>query len=146
MVGDLGRDRGRLRSVAGSPLVHHYAIWDDDDDSWFTDGPVVLDFGSGRFELAAFKLHVCVSWDSIDLDDAIEWIPGSTFRLSWRRDPFGALLEGAISSVVGVEYRGDLNGFGFGSADAYFEFFNALDELGLRRAPDDDPEIRHVAL
>jgi hypothetical protein len=145
-IEDLGHDRERLRSLAGATLVHHHAMWDDEDDTWFTDGPFVLDFGSCRLELAAFKLHLCVSWDSIDLEDAVDWYGAPLSHVSWHRDPFGTLLDSAVSGVVAVEYRGGLNGFGFAGSAAYFELFNALDELGLRRDQHDYPEVRRTAL
>ena len=36
-------------------------------------------------------VHLCISWNSIDLDRDIEWTPGSTFELEWRRDALAAV-------------------------------------------------------
>ncbi len=37
-------------------------MWDAAEDVWFTDGPLVLEFDSHQFEIAAFKVHICLSW------------------------------------------------------------------------------------
>ena len=71
----------RLRALRGQRLQRSFAVWERGLrarlsrhrlDAWFTDAPVILDFGVTRLELAAFKTHLCVSWDLIDVAAPIE--------------------------------------------------------------------------
>jgi hypothetical protein len=138
-------DRSRLRGLAGQRLVRHWAMWDG--EAWFPDGPVVLEFEAARLELAAFKLHVCLSWGSIDVAQDLDWF-GTGLRLEWRAEvlqPLAALRD-PLTDVLAVEYRGGLNGLAFRTADGYAELFNALDELGVATAPGPDPEVRRCPL
>jgi hypothetical protein len=146
-VDELGPHRDRLRSLVGRTLRGSVAMWDAGDDEWFTDGPLILQFDEVRLEVAAFKLHLCVSWNAIDVERDIEWCPGSTFELEWRRDALAAIeaLRGqAVGALSLVEYRGGLNGLGLRAGDGYAEVFNALDELGLRDRVAHDPEVTRV--
>jgi hypothetical protein len=129
------RDRERLRGLVGQRLVRHWAMWEG--DTWFTDGPVILEFEQARLELAAFKLHLCLSWDSIDVGQELDWF-GTDLQLEWRADALQPLaaLRGPLQQVLAVR---DLGGLAFQTDDAYAELFNALDELGLATEP--DPEV-----
>jgi len=124
-------------------------MWEIADDYWFTDGPLILQFDDISLEVAAFKLHVCVSWNSIDVDREIEWLPGSTFRLAWREGALAALdaLRGRpVEDIRLVEHRGGFNGLGFRAGDAYAEVFNAFDELGLQDTIEHDAEVTRTAV
>jgi hypothetical protein len=143
-VGELSDHRERLRSLVGRTFTGSVAMWDTADDEWFIDGPLILRFEEVRLELAAFKIHMCVSWNSIDLDREIEWSPGSTFELAWREGALPALeaLRGrSVDEVSVVEYRGGFNGLAFRAGDAYAEVYNALDELGLKDTIEPDAEV-----
>lgn len=134
------RDRERLRGLAGQRLVRHWAMWES--DAWFPDGPVVLEFEEARLELAAFKLHICLSWDTIDVEQDLDWF-GTDLQLEWRADalePLAALRD-PLQDALAIEYRGSLNGLAFQTDHAYAELFNALDELGVASAPGPDPEV-----
>ncbi len=124
-------------------------MWESVDDDWFVDGPLILEFDEIRLEVAAFKVHLCISWNSIDVARDIEWVPGSTFQLSWREGALAALepLRGRpVDELSLLAYRGGLSGLAFRAGDAYAEIFNALDELGLRDTVAEDPEIVRTSL
>jgi hypothetical protein len=148
-IAELSGQRDRLRSLVGTTFDGPLAMWDTDDDEWFTDGPLILRFPHARLELAAFQVHMCVSWDSIDVEDPIEWIPGSTFQLAWRDgrpEPLEALRGRPLDELVLLEYRGAFHGLGLRAGDRYAEVFNAFDELGVSDAVDDDPELIRTPL
>jgi hypothetical protein len=123
-------------------------MWETDENAWFRDGPLILEFQDGRLELAAFKFHICLSWATIDVQDDVIWFEGSSFHLAWRAcalDPLNALRD-PIDEVLAVEYRGGLNGLAFRAGDSYAEVFNALDELGLADTAEADPEVSRVPI
>jgi hypothetical protein len=148
-LGDLpDDDRRQLRALRGQRLIRSWAMWDADEDAWFPDGPVILELEDRRLELAAFKLHICLSWSTIDVQQDVIWCEGSTFQLGWREgalDPLNALRD-PLDDVLAVEYRGALNGFAFRAGGAYAEVFNALDELGVADAPGGDPDVSRVPI
>ena len=149
----------RLRALRGQRLERSFAVWERGLrstltarlprhrlDAWFTDAPVILDFGVTRLELAAFKTHLCVSWDLIDVADPIDW---ADFRLEWREDPLRELarLRGhTIDTIRVIEYQGALNGLQFCSGPVCAELFNALDELGISDGSEPEPGARRVEL
>jgi hypothetical protein len=148
----------RLRALRGRRLRRSFAVWERERwsawrarlsrhrlDAWFCDGPVILDFGVTRLELAGFKFHLCVSWDLIDVAEPIEW----DGRLEWREDALHELAQlrnRTIDTIRVVEYQGLLNGLQFCSGSDCVELFNALDELGITDAPEPDPDTVRVEL
>jgi hypothetical protein len=148
----------RLRALRGQRLRRSFAVWERGRwsalraqvprhrlDAWFCDGPVILDFGVTRLELAAFKFHLCVSWNLIDVAEPIEWSRG----LEWREDALrelARLRNRTIDTIRIVEYQGMLNGLQFCSGSECVELFNALDELGITDAPDKDPNTVRIEL
>ena len=151
----LDENGDRLRALRGQRLRRSFAVWlggvmpalqarlrRQRSYAWFTDAPVILDFGVARLELAAFKDHICVSWDLIDVTEPIDWY-GGDLRLDWRENALGELvaLRGCtIDAIRIVEYRGMLNGIQFCSGERCAELFNALDELGITDAPESEAE------
>ena len=133
---DLSADeRYRLQRLVGRELVASWAAWDLGDDTWFVDAPVVLDFGD-RLEVAAFKTHLCLSWDAIDVSEPLDWY-GTPFELRWRRDPLpavNALLDRTVTAVALLQERDAVHGLALTAGKAYLELYNALDELGASNA------------
>jgi len=120
-----------------------WLAWDLDEDAWFTDCPVLLDFAGERLEVNHWKLsELSLTWDSIDPGAPIHW-PGSEdthrFHLAWRREPLPGLAElrdQRLDAVELLEWAGhDLaNGtvaMGFRFEAAYLTIYNALDENGI---------------
>jgi hypothetical protein len=145
----------RLRALRGQRLRRSYAIWERGRwspwrpwwpghhwDAWFCDGPVILDFGVTRVELAGFKFNLCVSWDLIDVAEPIEW---DDLRLEWREDALSELArlrDRTIDTVRIVDHQvWGVSGLQFCSGRECVELFNALDELGITDAPEPDPDI-----
>jgi hypothetical protein len=143
----------RLHALRGERLRRSFAVWERGMwaalraglprhrlDAWFCDAPVILDFGVTRLELAGFKFHLCVSWDLIDVTEAIDW---GDLRLEWREDPLrelARLRERTIDMVRVVEYQGALSGLQFCSGTECVELYNALDELGITDAPESNAD------
>jgi hypothetical protein len=153
----LDENGDRLRALRGERLRRSFAVWEGGVRSallarlrrqrlhaWFRDAPVILDFGVTRLELAAFKFHLCVSWDLIDVAEPIDW---GDIRLEWREDPLdelAALRDRIIDAIRLVEYQGMLNGVQFCAGRGCAELFNALDELGITDAPRADGETARL--
>ncbi|MEU5025713.1 hypothetical protein [Streptomyces milbemycinicus] len=131
----------RLRALAGRALTRLWVVWDLEDDEWFPDCPVLLDFGGEQVEINHWKLdELSLTWNSIDPRRPAEW-PG--FALQWRDNAIpeaAPLLDHPLQNVELLEWTGP--DAAQGTVDVSFVFpegritvSNALDENGLSFAP-----------
>ncbi|RLP85846.1 MULTISPECIES: hypothetical protein [unclassified Micromonospora] len=133
----------RLGGLVGLALQHAWLVWDLDHDEWFTDAPVLLDFGAEQVEIDHQKFDdLSVTWNTINPSRAIE---DPYFHLAWRPEPLPDLVDlpgRTLRHVELLEWIGgetDLaNGsvaVGFDFATAWLTVFNALDENGFEHQP-----------
>ncbi|MEU4162136.1 hypothetical protein [Actinoplanes sp. NPDC026670] len=143
----------RLAGLAGRTLTHVWVVWDLDDDEWFTNAPVVLDFDDERVSIDHQKFDdLCITWNTVDPSRPIE-ITG--FNLAWRPDATPQLAELAgqtLHHTALLEWdggRGDMaNGnvtIGFDFSPYWLTIFNALDENGFDFG-EPDKRYRHHRL
>ncbi|RKS06099.1 hypothetical protein DFP74_1722 [Nocardiopsis sp. Huas11] len=146
----------RLRSLVGRPLSGVRLVWDLQDDEWFCDCPVLLDFDGEQVELNHSRLDdLSITWNSIDPRGPVRW---DGFDLRWRRDERSeahALQGQLLQDVELLTWAGrrpvrrsrdpDL-----GTVDVHFRFprggltvLNALDENGLAFGPPAPTYRRH---
>ncbi|WP_394428133.1 hypothetical protein [Streptomyces sp. SGAir0957] len=144
VVADHGR---RLRALIGRPLSRVWQVWDTEDDEWFRDCPVVLDFSGERVEINHRRFaDLSIAWNTVDPGRPVLW-PG--FDLRWRTgaDPeLGALRGQILQDVELLEWSGP--DAAQGSLAVSFRFpgdrltiANALDENELAFGPP-DPRYR----
>jgi hypothetical protein len=87
----------RLRSLVGSRITGAWIVWNLEDDKWFADLPVVLQFDHlPQLELCWEKFDdLSITWDTVDLTVTpkawVEW------PLEWREQ-----AHPAVASVVGT--------------------------------------------
>ncbi|MFI0732130.1 hypothetical protein ACH4S9_24515 [Streptomyces sp. NPDC021225] len=131
----------RLRTLISRPLTRLWVVWDLEDDEWFPDCPVLLDFDGEQVEINHWKLdELSLTWNAIDPRRPVEW-PG--FALRWRDDAIpeaAPLLGQPVRNVELLEWTG--TDAARGTVDVGFVFphgritvYNALDENGLSFAP-----------
>ncbi len=145
----------RLAALAGHTLRHVWLVWDSKDDAWFSDAPVLLDFGTDQVEVDHHKFDdLSITWNTIDPTRGITNDPESHFELAWRRDPLPQLatLPGQeLHQVELLEWLGDdvaqgSVALGFTFAEAHLTIFNALDENGLEHTPPGTDYHRHALI
>lgn len=138
-----GAHARRLASLIGLTLQHLWLVWDLDDDEWFTDAPVLLDFGATQVEIDHQKFDdLSITWNTINPKRAIE---DSCFHLAWRPDPLPNLVDLPGRTLRHVELLEWIGGdhdmadgslaIGFDLAPAWLTVFNAMDENGLEHQP-----------
>lgn len=132
----------RLSSLVGLPLRQTWVMWTAQYDSFWADGPVVLDFGS-RLEVAHQKLdEVSITWDSIDLARPLDWYGADELALTWRRDAPPNLAELTGRTCTGVQilvWDADPEDFAYGTVavgvafgSTHLVIANGLDEVELK--------------
>jgi hypothetical protein len=139
----------RLRALVGKTLARTWLLWDVADDTWFADGPVLLDFDGEQVEIQHQKFDdISVSWNCLTPYGSIRW-PG--FDLRWRHDAVPALtsLHGQVLQEIELlEWQGNdaaqgMVAIGFVFPHGRVTVLNALDENGLRFAAPEPGYVPH---
>ncbi|GAB3808584.1 hypothetical protein [Micromonospora zhanjiangensis] len=142
----------RLGRLAGRRLDRVWLLWDLDDDAWFADGPVLLDFEGEQVEINHQKFDdLSITWNTVDPARPVDWPTDDDIRLAWRHDtsPEIAALPGQTLRVVellewtGADVANGMVAVGFTFADGQLTIYNALDENGLAFNPPEPDYRRH---
>ncbi|MFE5535980.1 hypothetical protein ACFQ78_09590 [Streptomyces sp. NPDC056519] len=140
----------RLGALRGRSLTRVWLAWDIEDDEWFRDCPVLLDFGGEQVEVQHAKFaDLDIAWTMTDPRRPARW-PG--FRLEWRPEPLPELrvLRGmTLQGVELLEWAGDHAGRGsvdvsFVFADGRLTVSNGLDENELVFTPPQPRQRSHA--
>ncbi len=162
-----GELRDRLRAIrpdfVGRPIRAVWTLWDDADDEWFDDAPVIVDVGGHRLEICATKLdQMSVSVNTIDLSQPVFWCGDEDDgepAMHWT-DRIHSCLAGVPSQRIEafciMEYRiasglQDMVGLGWVVAgvgleleDGYFEVGNGLDCNAMVRSRSSGEDYRYL--
>lgn len=134
----------RLRSLIGRRLSAAWLVWDLDDDEWFADCPVLLDFEGVQVAINHRKFDdLSITWGRIDPEAPIDWPGEPEFRLAWRNDVVAELsalhgreLTGAeLLEWCGSDMANGMVAVSFVFGPERLSVDNALDENGLSFAP-----------
>jgi len=83
--------RDILKSFIGRRLTESWVIWDCEDNEWFTDGPIVLNFENKHLTFCANKFEeLAVDENSFDFNKkpTVGW---ADFDLEWRKNCLSVL-------------------------------------------------------
>ncbi|GAB0105901.1 hypothetical protein JMUB6875_48830 [Nocardia sp. JMUB6875] len=151
----------RLSRLVGRSLSNSWLVWNQADDEWFADCPVVLDFDGERVEITHQKFdELSITWNSIDPHSQRSWSDPvdddpeiHAFHLSWRSDAIAALtaLEGqpllAVDLLERTSQRADfaagMTAVSFAFADSRVTISNGLDENSLEFGAPQAGYIQH---
>jgi hypothetical protein len=150
----------RLGVLTGRCLTDVWLAWDLDDDEWFADAPVLLNFEGEQVEINHQKFDdLSVTWNSVDPVGHATWSfpPGDkpdvhAFHLGWRRDArpeLGELRGQVLGAVELLQWAGRDVAKGmiapsFAFTDGRLTIHNALDENGLEFGAPDPDYRRHT--
>ncbi len=139
----------RLRALIGRTLTRTWLVWDLQDNEWFPDCPVLLDFDGEQDEINHHKFDdLSITWNTIDPHKPVLW---PDFDLQWRHDArpeLHALQSQVLQDVELIEWMESKSAQG--SVDVSFLFpkeqltiANALDENGLTFGLPEPHQKRH---
>ncbi|MCX5554619.1 hypothetical protein [Streptomyces sp. NBC_00038] len=138
-----------LHALIGRPLTHAWLVWDVQDDEWFSDCPVLLDFTGEQVEINHAKLDdLSITWNTVDTHRPVLW---PDFDLQWRHDirpELHALQSQRLQDVELLEWAGTDMAQGTVAVSFHFPhgqltIANALDENGLTFGPPESRYLRH---
>ncbi|MBB2914956.1 hypothetical protein FHS43_006268 [Streptosporangium becharense] len=140
----------RLGRLVDRRLTRALLVWDLDEDKWFADCPVLLDFEGEQVEINHWKFdELSITWNTIDPVRSPDW---PDFHLAWRDDvpdELTALVGQPCSAVDLLMWRdrdlveGTIVSLGFGFPNGQVTIYNALDENGMEFTPPDDHYTRY---
>jgi hypothetical protein len=86
-----------LHALIGRRLTRSWLVWNRNDDKWFADCPVLLDFEGEQVEINHQKFDdLSITWNSINPSEPIIWTYDDhteDFPLRWRDDACPRLAE-----------------------------------------------------
>ena len=108
--GGCHRSWGKTGHAGRARLTRALLVWDLDEDVWFSDGLILLDFEGEQVEIVHQKFdEISITWNAVDPAQPLDWA-GEGFRLTWRRDEPDELasLQGQrLQAVELLEWTGD---------------------------------------
>lgn len=142
-----------LTTLIGKIIAEVWIVWDENNNEWFNDCPVVLNIEGQQIELCAFKFdEFAVTFNEIDLSNKLDWYGVKDFDLEWRKaclQQFKGILNKKITDIGIIERNHrykvihdetnpknegnfisdwELNGIGFYIESEYIAVENGLDE------------------
>lgn len=164
--------KDKLGKLIGKSISRFWIMWDEKENEWYPDGPVILEIDGNNYEFCAYQLDdFSFTLNTIDLAEKLDWYGmGDELPLNWKENGKKDLevsLNRPISAVNILTYNfksknvetGEPHETGFmmhgiefelenqNGAATYFSIFNALDQNGLssKRVEQED-QIKRIII
>lgn len=148
--------RTKLKDLIGKNVQEIWVAWEQDEDEWFNDCPVIIRFEDCQLELCAYKSdEYIISFNQIPVTKAIDWY-GTDLKLKWEKNKLEDLNFVINKSVNGIEIiersEGNgtefyyLNGIGFQLNNSYFAICNGLDENLIVKEREEGPNYKYTII
>ncbi|ASS94118.1 hypothetical protein [Peribacillus simplex] len=148
--------RNALEELIGKNIEEIWVAWEQDEDEWFNDCPVVIRFENCQLELCANKAdEYAVTFNKILFTQDLCWY-GTDLRLKWEKNKLQDLNSATGKRVVGIEIfeRCETNatdyfylyGIGLYLNDGYLAICNGFDENSLIIKREEGPIYRHTLI
>lgn len=138
--------------LKGRRLTQAFLVWDVEDDAWFSDGLILLDFEGEQVEIVHQKFdELSITWNTVDPTQPLDWA-GQGLRLAWRQGVPGELAALSGQRLRAVELlewasedmAGGMVAVTFTFPDDQVTIYNALDENGMDFGLPDRQYTRHM--
>jgi hypothetical protein len=95
----------KLIDLIGKEITGSWILWDNDQNEWFSDAPVVIEIEHAiQLELLANKTEeFSITFDAIDLSEEPTWFGDDSWNFCWKRD--GKIELAQIVNCVIQEIR-----------------------------------------
>ena len=137
----------RLQGLKGKQIEEIWVAWEQNDDKWFNDLPVIIRFEDCQLEICAYKTdEYAVTFDQIDLSDEIDYY-GTDLVLRWEKNKLkepNKCINKRIVNVEIIEWMAKLTGMGFHLEEGYFAVCNGLDENEISINRNEEPQYKYT--
>lgn len=133
--------------IIGGTIEKTWVAWQEGDDSWSADAPVILRISGNNFEICFTKLSdFAFTSNLIDIEKPFLWCGSEELQLHWRLNSLPTLQNAVGQRVNGFQ----LIGLGiplflsFQLEQGQLLIYNALDENGVSDQPFMNHRFRFV--
>ena len=152
----LKTQKDKFEKLIGKSISRFWVMWNEKENEWYPDGPVILEIDGDHYEFCAYQLDdFSFTLNTIDLRDKLDWYGmGDELPLSWKENGKQELRESLnrpISAINILTYNfksknvetGEPHETGFmmhgiefelkkeKGNTTYFSIFNGLDQNAL---------------
>lgn len=111
----------RLAALSGSIIAEIYGVWDNTDDNWFDDAPMLVEFAHGTLAVnVSSEKYLALAWNEILSTEKPRWFGEAPPVPDWREDlewrgytPLSRFKGAEIVSVKAIAGENALNGLRF---------------------------------
>jgi hypothetical protein len=143
----INEHKTRLQGLKGKRIEEIWVAWEQDENEWFKDLPVIMRFEDCQIELCAYKTdEYAVTFDQINLSDEIDYY-GTDLVLSWEKNKLKELnncINKQIVKVEIIEWKSQLTGMGFHLEEGYFAVCNGFDENEICTNRNEEPQYKYT--
>ncbi|UYZ21172.1 hypothetical protein [Mesobacillus jeotgali] len=143
----LNDHKTRLQGLKGKRIEEIWVAWEQEEDEWFKDLPVVIKFEDCQIELCAYKTdNYAITFDQINLSDEIDYY-GTDLVLRWEKNKLKDLnnfINERIVKVEIIEWISQLTGMGFHLEEGYFAVRNGFDENEICTDRNEEPQYKYT--
>lgn len=147
--------RIQLEGLIGKTIQKIWVAWEQDQDEWFNDCPVIICFDECQLELCAYKMdEFAVTFDKILVSQKLCWY-GTDLKLNWEENKMEDLHDVRGKKVMEIEMieRRETNatefylaGMGFHLNNGYFAICNGLDENVIIKHREESPNYKYTTI
>ena len=94
----------QFEKVMGKSISRFWVMWEEKEDAWMQDGPVILEIGGDQFEFCAYQLDLfSLTLNSIDRKAGLDWYgSGEEMPLTWRENGIKEMVGSLHHPISGV--------------------------------------------
>ncbi len=84
----LKTQKDKFEKLIGKPITRYWVMWDEKEDEWYPDGPVILEIDEDNYEFCAYQLDdFSFTLNTIDLKEKLDWYGmGDELPLCWKEN------------------------------------------------------------
>lgn len=159
-----------LEDLIGKKILEVWIVWDETNDEWFEDCPVILNIEGTHLEICNWKIdELSLTFDTIDLSEQLNWYDMDHYILKWHdatKSNLMSIKNQRINNIELIEYsyvieninpkkdnpeqikKEDqywfINGIGLILESGYLSIENGLDKNVIRTSPDIKEYLRRI--
>ena len=82
-----------IKGLLGKSLTESWVVWELNENGWFNDAPIVLNFEGTRLELNYFGMsELSITFNTLSLSEKLNWYGLTNLDLVWREDSLKELV------------------------------------------------------
>ena len=164
----------QLLNLIGKKINRFWLMWDEKENEWMADAPIILEIENQRYEFTVYQLdEFSLTINSFELDEKLDWYGmGKEMPLFWKENGNRELIKNLKKPIIDIrlltfnfisefvesgekhETGNMLTGIEFVfekenklDTENYFSIYNALDQNGIEKIEiKQDDQIKRISI